>query len=625
MRFASGAKFAILSFLCVMALAASMGFAISSLLTRSVEDWEWENTAALARREVERTGVDALLTAPRGVVAREASQREFARLLQGLPEVVRVKVWDRHATVLWSNEPRLIGQRFPDNDELNAALAGDVSVEMKTLAARENAYERGSFSVLAEVYVPIFSKTTGQVIGVIEVYKSPLRLLATIQRGRLVVWSISLAGALVLYLVLFPLVRQVYGRHVREEALRAHTARLEAQVTERTQQLEAQRAALFQAEKVAAMGQLLAGVAHELNNPLSAIVGYTQLMLMRIDSGPMAEQLDRVAQSAERCTRIVKNFLSLARRHLPQRQRVRLNALVEEAVELLAYPFRIDNVEVTCRLGKDLPQMWADPHQLQQVLVNLLTNAHHAMRAAAQPRRIVLTTRYETATDRVVLTVADSGPGVPTDLQARIFEPFFTTKSPGQGTGLGLSLCRGIVEGHGGALRLETTPGGGATFVAELPIGVAPTALEEAPVVEPMRPTVRKTILVVDDEPDVATLLAEALALDGHQVDTVHNGSDALERLRGRGYHLIFSDMKMPGMSGAEFYRTVAQNLPGVERRMIFVTGDSMNVTTRRFLEETGAASLGKPFGIDEIRRLVHAHPASIGEDVPDAPVTARS
>ena len=603
MRFASGATFAILSFLCVMALAASMGFAISSLLTRSVEDWEWENTAALARREVERTGVDALLTAPRGVVAREASQREFARLLQGLPEVVRVKVWDRHATVLWSNEPRLIGQRFPDNDELNAALA-----------ARENAYERGSFSVLAEVYVPIFSKTTGQVIGVIEVYKSPLRLLATIQRGRLVVWSISLAGALVLYLVLFPLVRQVYGRHVREEALRAHTARLEAQ-----------RAALFQAEKVAAMGQLLAGVAHELNNPLSAIVGYTQLMLMRTDSGPMAEQLDRVAQSAQRCTRIMKNFLSLARRHLPQRQRVRLNALVEEAVELLAYPFRIDNVEVTCRLGKDLPQMWAEPHQLQQVLVNLLTNAHHAMRAAAQPRRIVLTTRYETATDRVVLTVADSGPGVPTDLQARIFEPFFTTKSPGQGTGLGLSLCRGIVEGHGGALRLETTPGGGATFVAELPIGVAPTALEEAPVVEPMRPTVRKTILVVDDEPDVATLLAEALALDGHQVDTVHNGSDALERLRGRGYHLIFSDMKMPGMSGAEFYRTVAQNLPGVERRMIFVTGDSMNVTTRRFLEETGAASLGKPFGIDEIRRLVHAHPASIGEDAPDAPGTARS
>src|SRR5436309_7279250 len=169
---------------------------------------------------------------------------------------------------------------------------------------------------LAEVYVPIFSKTTGQVIGVIEVYKSPVRLLATIQRGRLVVWSISLAGALVLYLVLFPLVRQVYGRHVREEALRAHTARLEAQ-----------RAALFQAEKVAAMGQLLAGVAHELNNPLSAIVGYTQLLLQRVGADPMAEQLAKIARPAERCQRIATNLLALARQHPPARQLPHQNQL----------------------------------------------------------------------------------------------------------------------------------------------------------------------------------------------------------------------------------------------------------------------------------------------------------
>ena len=615
MRFAAGAKFAVLSFLCVMALAVSMGFAISSLLTRSVEDWEWQNTAALARREVERTGVDALLVAPRAVVTSEASQREFARLLQGLPEVVRVKVWDRHAAVLWSNEPRLIGRRFPDNDELKAALAGDVSVEMKTLEA-----------VLAEVYVPIFSKTTGQVIGVIEIYKNPVRLLTTIQRGRLVVWSISLVGALVLYLVLLPLVRQIYGRQVREEALQAHTARLEAEVAERTQQLQAQRDALFQAEKVAAMGQLLAGVAHELNNPLSAIVGYTQLLRMRTaSSGPMAEQLDRISQSAERCTRIVTNFLSLARQHPPERQRVLLNTLVESAVELLAYSFRIDDVEVTWRLGADVPQIWADPHQLQQVLVNLLTNAHHAIRAAAQPRRLALTTRHDTATGRVVLTVADNGPGVAAGLQARIFEPFFTTKPSGQGTGLGLSLCRGIVEGHGGSLRLETTPGGGATFVAELPIGAAPATPQNAATVKPLRSTASKAILVVDDEPDVATLLAEALSIDGHEVDTVSNGIDALARLRERRYDLVFSDMKMPGMSGAELYRKVAQTLPGVERRMIVVTGDTMNTTTRKFLEETGAASLGKPFGVDEIRRLVVTHLTAIGEDAADDQVAARS
>jgi CheY-like chemotaxis protein len=297
---------------------------------------------------------------------------------------------------------------------------------------------------------------------------------------------------------------------------------------------------------------------------------------------------------------------------------------VEEAVELLAYPCRIDNVEVTCRLGADVP-IWADPHQLQQLLANLLTNAHHATRGAPQPRRVVLTTRHEAATGRVVLTVADSGPGVPAGLQARIFEPFFTTKSPGQGTGLGLSLCRGIVEGHGGVLRLETTPGGGATFVAELPVGAPPAALQNAPAIEPLRPSASKTILVVDDEPDVATLLAEALSIDGHQVDTVSNGIDALERLRERRYDLIFSDMKMPGMSGAELYRKVAQTLPGVERRMIVVTGDTMNVTTRQFLEETGAASLGKPFGVAEIRRLVLTHLAAIGEHAAYAQVAVRS
>jgi two-component system, NtrC family, sensor histidine kinase HydH len=266
-RFASGAKFAVLSFLCVMVFALTMGFALSSLLTRAVQEWEWENTAALARREVELRGIDTLLAAPRRTPLDERTRQEFRHLMQGLPEIVRIKVWDRDATVVWSDEPRLIGQRFSDDDELKEALAGEVTVEIKTLEGREHTYERPSYTTLAEVYVPIFSKTTGQVIGVVEVYKNPLRLLATIQRARLVIWTLSLAGAVILYLVLFPLVRQVYGRQVREEALQAHAADLETQVMVRTQELETQREALFQAEKVAAMGQLLAGVSHELNNP----------------------------------------------------------------------------------------------------------------------------------------------------------------------------------------------------------------------------------------------------------------------------------------------------------------------------------------------------------------------
>jgi signal transduction histidine kinase len=518
---------------------------------------------------------------------------------------VRVKVWDRNATVLWSDEPRLIGQRFPDNDELREALAGEVSVEIKTLAGREHAYERASYTTLAEVYVPILSRTTGQVVGVIEVYKSPLRLLAAIQRARLVIWTSSLAGALILYAVLFPLVRQVYGRQVREEALQAHAAELEAQGTARTRELEAQREALFQAEKVAAMGQLLAGVSHELNNPLSTIVGYTQLLLRRVGTGPMADQRGKIAGSAERCTRIVTNFLALARQYPPERQLTQLNQVVDDALELLSYSLRIDNVDVARRFAPDLPPLWADPHQLQQVIVNLLTNAHQALRSVSTRRRLTLTTRYELASDRIRLEIADSGPGVPADIRTRIFDPFFTTKAPGQGTGLGLSLCRGIVDAHEGILRLEATPGGGATFVVELPAG-APAEVAEAQRAGAMiAAEPGKTILVVDDEPDVADLLAEALSLDGHRVEAVNSGAAALNRILARDYDLVFSDMKMPGMSGADLYDEVARRGRGTERRFVFVTGDTMNPTTRQFLERTGSPSLTKPFDIDEIRRLV--------------------
>ena len=255
------------------------------------------------------------------------------------------------------------------------------------------------------------------------------------------------------------------------------------------------------------------------------------------------------------------------------------------------------------RLAADLPQLWADPHQIQQVIVNVLTNAHQALRTVSTRRRLVLTTRYERATDRIVLEVADSGPGVAADIGGRIFDPFFTTKAPGEGTGLGLSLCRGIIDAHDGTLRLEPTQGGGATFVVELPAGAAAAAGDGHRAETRLDPEPGKTILVVDDEPDVAELLAEALLLDGHRVDTANSGAAALDRLAERSYDLVFSDMKMPGMSGVELYDEVARRRPGLERRIIFVTGDTLNPLTKRFLDRTGAPSLSKPFGLDAVRR----------------------
>jgi signal transduction histidine kinase/CheY-like chemotaxis protein len=581
-----------------------MGFALSTLLTRAVTQWEWENTVALARREVTRNGLEALFASPTGAQTRSRWDAQATGLLVDLPEVRRIKVWDRNGTVLWSDESRLIGQRFPDNRDLQRALAGSVSVEIKDLTGREHAYERGRFATLAEIYVPIFGAESGEVIGVVEVYKYPARLFSTIRQGRTTIWAISLVGAFGLYLVMIPLVRQVYGRRVREETLRAYAAQLEHQVAERTRELEVQREGLHQAEKVAAMGQLLAGVAHELNNPLAAILGYAQLLRMRVTSGALAEQLGTIEQAAMRCARIVKNFLSLARHYPPERQAVSLTGIIENSVEVLAYALKIDDVEIILRLS-DGPALWADPHQLEQVVVNLLTNAHQAVRHGPRPRRITVTTRYNHAADRITLQVADTGTGVPSELRRRIFEPFFTTKPPGQGTGLGLSLCRGIIEGHGGVIRVEDAPGTGAVFVVELPLGAPLTSPAETDEAEAGVAIPTRSILAVDDDPDSARLLVDLLREDGHRVELATTGHAALAMARARSFDIIVSDVRMPELDGPALYYQLALLRPGLEQRILFVTGDAINPATRDFLEATGVPSLQKPFTVHELRRAI--------------------
>jgi C4-dicarboxylate-specific signal transduction histidine kinase len=265
--------------------------------------------------------------------------------------------------------------------------------------------------------------------------------------------------------------------HSTEEALRRARDELEQRVRERTaeltyanerlrremaerQQAEAQlrqqQEMLFQHEKLAAMGSLLADVAHELHNPLSIVMMQADLLREELQNGPLTEQAQVITQSAERCARIVRNFLTLARQHPPERRWVDLNHVVHEAVELLAYTLRVDTVEVALQLAPDLPMCAADPHQLHQVVINLITNAHQALREVPPPRRLTFTTCTDPARTHIVLEVADTGPGIPPELQGRIFEPFFTTKPSGVGTGLGLPLCRGIVEGHGGTICVQS-------------------------------------------------------------------------------------------------------------------------------------------------------------------------
>ncbi|MFQ5899412.1 MAG: response regulator, partial [Candidatus Methylomirabilia bacterium] len=191
------------------------------------------------------------------------------------------------------------------------------------------------------------------------------------------------------------------------------------------------------------------------------------------------------------------------------------------------------------------------------------------------------------------------------EIRSRIFDPFFTTKPPGEGTGLGLSLCQGLVESHGGSIRVESEPGRGAVFLIELPVVAPPVAEPGAGAVEASPRLHGKTILVVDDEQEMAGLLAEMLSADGHQVDTAADGAMALDKLRERAYDVIVGDIRMPTLDGPGLYRELERCHPELSRRIIFITGDELGPETREFLDTTGAPKLGKPFDQEDLRRAV--------------------
>jgi len=387
---------------------------------------------------------------------------------------------------------------------------------------------------------------------------------------------------------------------------------LEARVQERTQRL-------LQAEKLSAMGQLLAGVAHELNNPLSVVMG--QALLLEENGEDVPVRAAKITKAAERCVRIVRNFLALARERPPERARTRLNRVLAEALELLGYELRTGGIEVRQELAPDLPVLWADPHQLHQVVVNLLVNAQHAMAGIKSPRVLTLSTSASPDRQRVALMIEDTGPGMSAEIRARIFEPFFTTKPVGQGTGLGLSLSAGIVESHGGTIAVESDAGKGARFRIELPVVAPPTDRLDGRSAEPSVEHAgaqgdaggtdtpagrsRPRILVVDDEPDVAELVADLLRRDGYDVDVVHDGVEGLEQLDRVRYDAIICDTKMPVLDGPGFYQALVGRHPELVRRIAFVTGDVLNADKRAFLESVGVPNIAKPFDLEDVRRVV--------------------
>lgn len=387
---------------------------------------------------------------------------------------------------------------------------------------------------------------------------------------------------------------------------------------QRTQELEglyenlqSAQSQLIQSEKLASLGQLVSSIAHEINNPLTPILGYSQLLIAQttVDQEKQEKFLRVINESAEKVKRIVENLLSFARTDKPNREYADLNKVVEKAVEFREYQLGIENIEVRRYFDPELPKTMADSNQLQQVFTNIILNAYHAM-ANMENGGGRLEVRTGSKDGKTVeITIADDGPGIADEVLNKIFDPFFTTKPPGIGTGLGLSVSYGIVKEHQGDIVVDTQIGKGTKFTVILPVldysEYMNMQLEEEQLRD-MRGNKAdlEKVLIVEDEEIITTLIKGILENDGYSVDLASNGEDALAKIDGSRYVFIVCDIKMPQMDGKEFFNRVKTLNGGLASKILFITGDPSK-DTLDFIQETGNSYLAKPFKIEEFMTAV--------------------
>ncbi len=364
-------------------------------------------------------------------------------------------------------------------------------------------------------------------------------------------------------------------------------------------QIERQREALRQSEKLTTMGSLLAGVAHELNNPLAVVMGRAGLLVEKCADPQILADAQRILEAAERCGRIVHTFLNMARRKPATRTRVALGELVRGAAEMLQYSYRTQGIELELALDDSLPALHVDADQVTQVVLNLLLNAQQALAATPGQRSVRVDSGVAPGSCSAAccawLRISDNGPGINAAQRERIFEPFFTTRS--DGTGMGLAMARTLAREHGGDLVLEPAQSVcGASFRLSLPVDADAPTDAIAPRAAPPAAALLARILVVDDEPEIAQLMRDMLESAGYEVASAESGAVALELLDAARFDAVVSDLRMPDMDGAALWRQVGARQPALARRTLFVTGDTLSRSARDFLASTGCASLDKPF-----------------------------
>ncbi len=362
---------------------------------------------------------------------------------------------------------------------------------------------------------------------------------------------------------------------------------------------------LIQAEKLSAVGQLISGVAHEINNPLTAVVGYAELLAMdeTFDADSIKTDLEAIYQNAIRCREIVANLLRFVRKDQIQHKMISVNEVVTEVMKLMEYRVtRKEAIQVSIDLDPSNPKILGDFQQLEQVFVNLLQNACDAMSDTPAPKKIHFCTR--STDEAVTIEVSDNGPGMPKEITEKIFEPFFTTKEEGKGTGLGLAISKRIITDHLGKITVKSELGSGATFVIQLPKSTQ-TVPQAGPSTLILPPAPGRSILLVDDEKDLVTLMKQILKEDGCLTDVATSGREAIEKIKSRKYDLAISDVELGDMKGQAILSVLDEsNRPA---SFIFMSGDILNVPLLESLKKLRVPYISKPFAVSDFRQLVRA------------------
>lgn len=364
--------------------------------------------------------------------------------------------------------------------------------------------------------------------------------------------------------------------------------------------------------RLASIGEVAAGIAHEINNPLTGVIGFAQMLAGMEMPEQMREAVDVINDGARRTAGIVQKLLTFARRNKTTKEYVDINAILKSTIDIRAYEMKTNSIEVISRLEPDLPKTMVNTGQLQQVFLNIVINAEQAIAIAHIHGKLICKT--ELVNSKIRVSITDNGIGITKENLNKLFDPFFTTKGDHGGTGLGLSISYGIIKEHKGKIKVKSTAGKGATFIIELPI-VSQTIEPDKPLSEaPVRkqggaPISGKRIIVIDDEPNICRVLYRLLSSNGYEVETVSNAQQGIDKLKAaNSYDLILLDLKMPGINGIEFYETMEKIDPLLPSKVICITGDIISTQNKEFLEKAKLPCVTKPFSIDELMMTVKSN-----------------